>query len=736
MADARRFADLRYGQAGQLTYISRDDRIAGEPGSLLTRRLTSHSMLDPIDHIDVIADLHATVPHFQQIGSSAQLYPASQKPLPQLTHSHIWAERNLQKRWLLKSHPEAIMANTELDGFLTEDIERFRNLDETSTTQPLLAIGEMMDLSLPSRPKVATVLAAATGESGELLRLARIENSRWVWGDDKDCVLHLSVIDPMDQDDELIWGSDGLPISQIKFATSVSRAESIRWLLVQKQTSTTILHPEYHKIPKTESWSYDKTQQKLSRISPNVAVTLDHHETGGNAHSDVAFNAPADDWAPQICVIDECGYWTLWNVQSFSRTDKKRMRLSLYRCGHIWEGALDSIPSSHVYPAEKHGVLFVGGQRTDGFWGDTIAGLEGPGGTAVRSSHILLWNSERFEIIDVETNSFLPRMPEFSSAKSKFDRIHDIQLSPVNQNHVFVLTARFIVWVDIFNSSKEPKSASKPRILLTCPHGPASRDSLRMTTNRSTESDGACSMVSVYSSDESQISTHWFILGPGSDIPQWHSQTTSLSQSQQGKGQPFAIQELVVQPLKLICPSRSSGVGSRYRREGVQFYQGMMLGQDLGIRYCMCFASENPGLEVTLPVDRVGWTKTNQNRRWRKKRLQILRHIGETVVVPDSMTDDAMNSLSSRRQDTDSETLELTVNPGPQAPAKPLQLNVDVLSRALGGLLRGTTDQLGLGLPTELFGAIQKAIQQGHSAGKLPLMTWYDHKHGNMSHPY
>lgn len=621
------------------------------------------------------------------------------------------------------------MGNSELSGLLTEDIDRFKNLDEAANTQPLLSIGEMMDLSLPSRSSVTSVLAAATGESGELLRLARIENSRWVWDDDKDCILHLSVIDPMDQDDELIWRSDGLPISQIKFAKSVSRSESIRWLLVQKQTSTSILHPEYHKIPQTESWSYEKTQQKLSRISPNATVTLGHRETGGNAHSDVAFNAPADDWAPQICVVDECGYWTLWNVLASSRTDKKRMRLSLYRCGHIWEGALNLIPTTPMYPAEKHGVLFVGGQRTGDFWDDAYpGGLGRPGGMALRSSHILLWNSERFEIVDFETNSFLPRILEFSSTKAKFGRILDIQLSPVNQNHIFVLTARFIVWVDIFHPSKDPKTESKSRILLTCPHGPASRDGLRMTTNRSIETEGACAMVSVYSSNDSQVSIHWFGLSPDSEIPQWHSQMASLSRDQKTKGEPFAIQELVIQPLKLTCPSRSSGVGSRYRREGVQFYQGMMLGQGLGIRYCMFFASEDPRLEVTLPVNRVAWTKTNQNRRWRKKRLQILRHMGETVVVPDSMTDEAMKFLSSRRRDKDTEALELTVNPAPQNPPRPIHLNVDVLARAIGELVRGTTGQLRIGLPTELFGAIQKALQHGQSTGRLPLMTWYDPK--------
>lgn len=725
MADARRFADLKYGHAGKLTYIPRSDSIPGEPGYLITSRLTSNGMSNVIHHIDGKANLPSSAPYFQQIGTSAELYAPSKSKLPQLTHSHLPKERNLQKRWLLKSHPEALMGGfSGLTGLMTEDIQHYKKLDKMTSTQPLLTIGQITDRTVPSAPSGCSVLAVATGESGELLRLTRIEESQWAWDDDKGCTLCLSVIDPMDQEDELVWASGGLAFSQIKFATSVSSVGSIRWLLVQKETSTTILCPEYDKAPKHSSQSYLSSKDKLSRISANLAVTLNHRETGGNSHSDVAFNAPADDWKPQLCVVDKCGYWTLWNIHAAIRS-KTKMRMSLYRCGHISEGALDEIPSVPQYPPERHGVLFVGGQREDGFWDNALAGFESPGGTAVRSPHILLWNSERFEIVDTETNTFLPEVQEFSTAKLKYDRIIDIQLSPVNQNHVFILTTRYIVWVDVLHPPKGAGTTSKPAILLTCPHAATHRTGLRMTTNRSTEAEGANAMVSVYSSNDSQISLHWFTLAPENGIAQWHSQMTFLSQGEKGKGEPFATQELIIQPLKLTGPSQSSGIGSRYLREGVQFYQGTMLGRDLSVRYCMCFASENPGLQVTLPVSRVSWSKSKQNSHWRRKRRHILHGMAGAVVVPDSMTDEAILSLPRKQQDKDAENLEPVTKPTPRPPSGKTVFNVNALVGAIAGLVRGTPSQSGTGLPIELFNAFQGAIQHGRDAGRLPLVTWY-----------
>jgi hypothetical protein len=151
----------------------------------------------------------------------------------------------------------------------------------------------------------------------------------------------------------------------------------------------------------------------------------------------------------------------------------------------------------------------------------------------------------------------------------------------------------------------------------------------------------------------------------------------------------------------------------------------MMLGQNLGIQYCMCFASKNPGLEVTLPMDRVGWTPSSQTRRWKKRRIRILHYIGQSVVVPDSMTDEVVESFA-RRTDSQQQGLEIAAKPTPQRPARRVPLNVDVLTRTIGSFIRGPVDEVRLGLPTEVFDAFRRVLQHGSAEGRLPLMTWYD----------
>lgn len=724
MAEALRFADPRYGHAGILTYIPRDEEDPAEPGALHTSRRSSNGESVSIGSTTLSnTDSFAKAPYFKQIGSSAELYPASRSDPPQPTHSHRSAERNLQRRWLLKSHPAAFMGNTELSGLLQEDAQRFKKLDESPNRSSLIAIGDMLEFSNPARASKASVLAAATGESGELLRLVRVEDARWAWDDDKDTMLHLSVVNPIDQEDEVLWASDGLPITRIKFATALAGPDSIRWLLVQKATSTTILRPEYSKVPKSESQQHRQSRQVLSRINPTPLLNMGHKETGGNAHTDMAFNPPGDDYPPQICIIDECGYWTLWNIFSYRRTDPRNVRLSLFRCGHIFEGALDEIPNPSAYPAENHGALFVGASQVDDFWGPPSPDPRGSSGTAVRSDHLVLWNSERFEVVNTEKNVRLAAVAEFSSSPLKFGRILDIQLSSVNQNHILVLTARFIVWVDVLPTQRSGHPP-KPAILLTFPHGMDGYSGLKLSVERSAENESVDPVAFVYSAASNQISVNWFSFDTGNDLPCWHSQLVSVAQSVGRDGSPFTHQELFFRPSKLTCPSRASGTGSRYREKGVQFYQGMMLGSDLSVRYCMCFASLDPALVVSLPMNRLGWTEKDQGKRWAKKRRQILRYLGAAVVVPDSMTDEALQSLSRMPGELGEETGGAGTGGTESRLARPTYMQINGLSQAIKEGLGGNKSQPLEGFPVEVLDVLQEVVQDGSSNGMLPYMTW------------
>ncbi|KAM5374670.1 hypothetical protein ACJZ2D_006448 [Fusarium nematophilum] len=698
MAEARRLTDLIHGHVGRLTYLPPENP-ALQLGPLHTSRVTSEA------------------PHFRVVGSLAELYPPLKTPTPEGS-SNLWQERRTQKRWLLQAHPEAFMGNSALQGLLEENMNRYSKVEGEANDRPLLSIGQMTDVCDPSRVSGALMLAAATGESGELLRLARVDRSRWQWGHDEDTILNLSVIDPDDPDEEAIWASDGLPISQVKFATSLSRYDAARWLIVQKQTSTTILQPEYHKVPvaQTVDPEFCVHRPRPSRIDPNPVLTLSHKQTGGNAQVDAAFNPNSRGQPPQLAIMDECGYWSVWDVPGSKRHNS---RLSLQKCGHISEGLLNELPSITGFPAEKHGISFVGTAATDSFWEDPSSqDVDEASRFASPSSHILLWNREKYEVLDLVSNIALPRLSILSPSKRNPDSIIDIRVSPVNQNHIIVLTMRNLFWIDLFAPNEEEETPSKPVILVTCPHL-IDGEGLRMTACPAADGQGTA-MVFAFSASHRQLHTYWFGRSGGKGPPQWHRQVLTLPH--EDIASPGDIQSLEIHPASLTANGVSTvSPGSAYLEAGVHFYQGSILSKDLGVRYCIFASAKDRDMEITLPTTRAGRAKADPAHRWRRKRRQFLRHIGNTFVLPDGMSEADMNGLM--RPPLESKYAMNADGLRASAVFGPIHLKFDILCQAIRqnllAVATGSHD-----IPPGLVLAIQDTIAEGVAEGKLRLKTW------------
>jgi RNA polymerase I-specific transcription initiation factor RRN6 len=609
------------------------------------------------------------------------------------------------------------MGNSALSNLLQENMNRYSKVEGEISDQPLLAIGQMTNVSDHSRIAGSPMLAAATGESGELLRLARIDQSKWKWGQDKRTTLQPSVIDPDDPEEEAIWASDGLPISQVKFATSLARYDAVRWLIVQKQTSTTILHPEYHKVPVAQSSASDLNihQSRLSRIDPNPILTVSHKMTGGNAQVDVSFNPNSKGLPPQIAIIDECGYWSIWDIMG---GNKLKTRLIPYSCGHVSDGLLNELPSTTEHPAEKHGVLFVGTAKVDSFWEDGSQSADDSGGLAQRSSHLLIWNREKYEVIDLVSHIALPQLSLLARPKSKPDAILDIRVSPANQNHIFVLTMRAIYWIDLFAISRQEEEGPKPTILISCPRL-LDREGLRMTTCLTSEGGQEAAMVFVFSPIHRQLQTYWFGRSMETGLPYWHRDTLTLPQNSDSTSSD--IQSLEIHPVKLTRDGdASSGLGADYYCAGVQFYQGSILSKSLGVQYCICVSVKDRNMPITLPSGRVDRNKSDQAQRWKKKRKQFIRHMGSTFVLPEGMADDNIKDvvkLTNRSKDLDK------INSRASAVFGPISLNLDGLCRTLQQTLHAISDSLH-DIPPALLAAIQENITEGVAEGRLPMKTW------------
>lgn len=624
----------------------------------------------------------------------------------------------MQNRWLLKAHPEAFVGMASYESILSEDMNRFRDTDSYTSNKPLLAVGEITDVSNHSRPKAAQVLAAATGKSGELLRLVYMDDSQWNWGDDKESTLNLSVVDVRDREDEVIWESDGLPISQIKFATSLSTSGLIRWLIIQKQTSTMILRPEYHGVPVADAEHSEwPRQQRPSRIEPNMVLSISHKQTGGNAHSDVAFYPPLRGQPPQIAIIDECGYWSVWDIPGTLQTGKNTLRVSLNKTGHILEGLMSGIPKKSLYAAEPHGILFVGSPTPNG--NITAHKIEeGSEAPEIPGPHLLMWNHEHFRVLDLQLSMLLPKLPSFHTKRASTDWILDVQLNPNNHDQIFVLTSENIFWVSITNSDGRARMLSKPSILTSCSHPRGGDRNLKMTVCPAESADSTTTLVFVNSPNSTQLAVYWFSLSSDIRLPQWHRHVTEVRVNGISPSED-AIQTFAFQPAELaIAPSKSDLDQNRKTR----FFQGNILTQDLAVRYCICSAVIPSMAELTLPSKRINWSKADQEKRRKKKRKRFLEQMTEAFALPVGFTDVDINALVQLGRETTAVQKPLVEHSS--QPRGPVLVEFSRVYSVLQQHLRNAADTGGVGLPVSLVHSIKNTIREGLDNGKLSLLTW------------
>ena len=603
------------------------------------------------------------------------------------------------------------MATDGLPEQLSHELQHFKKLEETPGSRHLLAVGEITDTRDPNRLTTLPVLACATGESGELLRLVGLHDNQWKWENDDSRILHIPTVDLEDLEDEAIWPSDGLPISQIKFVQRIVEHDTSRYIIVQKETSTVVLQPYHRRLPVPEKGSYYSTSRGASRIDPNPIVTLTHNQTGGNAHSDVVF-VPGLFGAPrQLCVIDECGYWTLWNMTGVSAASRNSTRLELTRAGHIVEGPLDEIPPVPPYPAQRHGAVIVGTGAEGATWPKPEVESKGETNTG---QQLLVWNSERWALFDL-TGEMRPSVTDWHTRKGKFGRILDVQPSPVNANHVFILTTKFVVWVDIFNYS-EHTMKRRPAVLLTCAYRSTQGSETKMTVCRSYVDDPQA-MALLYNSTDWRLNLFWFSHSR-QNLPQFHLQTTCFP-NLKGKAHRFSNECLHMQPLRLDTNITSSLAEFEQRR--LRFFQSFMLGKDFRVCKSLWFAATDPAFAIDPPSTRLYWTQRKVYRHWIVKRRNLVRALGELFSVPDEMMDVRMEDIAKRHRVT--EHVEEDIEAPTKTP-RPVILKFGRVTQALKEYLESDPHPESYTLPGLLVDSIQKTILDGVDTGRQPLVSW------------
>lgn len=605
------------------------------------------------------------------------------------------------------------MANFCFQEPLGEDMSKFKTAETCSNDKPLFAIGTMPSITGRQETQPVPFLASATGESGERLRLTVADKADWQWGDSKDASLRLSVIDPRQSEREISWASDGLPITQIKYVEGLSNQLYVRWLLVQKQSSTTILQPNHHPVPMPVNEATDDSLRADSTalVQANPILKLRPAETGGNAHSDVVFSPAAFGQDPLLAVIDECGFWSIWNIMGTRRQGLDTIRLGPRVCGHIKDGLLPAFPTQHKYMAEKHGLLCM--SLPDRQEGDP---LEAPTRSESRAPPVLLlWKSDQIQAINMHSGGKLSPLKKFWAPDGKSNRILDVQHCPAAKDRVFILTEQSLVWAEIRRGHKHPL------ILHSVPHIGLVSAGMKLTTCALV---GGTAMAFIYSVKTSQMAVYWLTVNEIGGAVHWHRHVTSLP----GAGDfpaPSSIYQISVTPLDLQISGDGypSGLGSGYKRAGVDFFQVNMISDTLGIRYGIYTTTYSPGQEIMLPTKRLGWSMTEQQRQWKKRRKHFLQHFENTFVLPDGMTEKELTSVLQRR-DAGEDELGGQKEPEPKI-TQPVRLNMERLCRSIGRNLAEAQRSGPRGLPRDLLEAIKEMFEASEPGHRAPLATWH-----------
>ena len=663
------------------------------------------------------------------VGTTAELYPPTKisSSASSLKPAH---QRQVHKQWLRDNHPEALPGLGSIDELLAEELTSAASQASAASTRQLLAIGQITDVTSSTQRTSTCAIALAAGEAGEKLRIARVNQSQWAWKDPEPnapeatgseadghdgAILELAVIDSDSWQDEGMLTNDGLPFTQIKFATHIAANDSIRWLLAQKATSTSILNPEYHKVPTGDINIETIDFHKPSKIDPQHELTITHLQTGGRAHSDVAFNALSLGSAAQIAIMDEAGYWTVWAIVGRTRVDNRQVKRAILRKqGHVQDGLLSDVVFNSHYSSRPHGGLFVGMAE-----GNDFQTSFDPTSTFSRAPYLMVWSPEKFEVVAIEDGTLLQPLQIPTRGAARPNNILDAQVSPVTQTQVFILTTQSLLWMDVPRHGM----SSKPAIVLECPHLPAMKD-LRMSLCRASDDDDTV-LVFLYTSEGSHFAINWFRLSEDSELPIWHRQILPIGDLAPSGLKPSKLNLLLFQHSRILAAEEesSSDLGEQYRRRGVSFFQGFLLSEELGLRYCVSTTKLHPGLAVVLPGQRLNADQRHKSQSWRKQHRLISKHILNAFVLPDGLDADDLD-LRSRQEKEPSSQVDRHREEGSQVIRGRKVLSIRRIVAAMEDRLEVEDREGSPVLPASAIEILDSVLESGIAEASVPLFTW------------
>ena len=583
---------------------------------------------------------------------------------------------------------------------LSEEIARSNA--ETSNSDlslgPQVAYGEITDARRTEALSGILALAVSCGESGQILRILRLTEQQAELGKREDVLLSLWKMTPSGSEDEVFWNRSAAPIRRIKFATDLNGSIPARWLIVQKQTSTTILRPTYHRVPVPVSGAALQNQAS-SRLDPTEICSISTRQTGGSSHVDVAFNPRAHGNPAQFAIVDECGYWSIWEVPGKVTVIGHAFSPKLVLCGHFERGLVASLTSQPRLEVGFFGVLFCPEQeRFPGDWNDKMhqpESMDAPENdipdeikSTPRAQSLLIWNRTRLELLNSKDGSRLQSFPFGLPRKANREILLDVKLNPADPTQALILTTQFLYWMD-FSSVGGQSSAAPEMTLRKLPHHHPNDRTVRMCTSYEAGGESYTCVTFLHSKFTDTVDVYWLFNFPGNSniaVPEFHHEVHILDRPAGGEGSD-KWHTLTVIPLRLR-PKRKRQEGQRrgYYDLGVplciQFYQLLAMGKRLSLAHSICATATDPdngALPTKTPVGKVRDFRDNPM----PQRKAYLRYIEEKFVLPDKM-ENFLSLVHGPAQERGDKSLEFKALPSlVEKPVVTRRFRLDLLNKYL-----------------------------------------------------
>ncbi|CAI4218191.1 unnamed protein product [Parascedosporium putredinis] len=499
----------------------------------------------------------------------------------------LYEAKRMQGRWLKNAFPEVAMGDPYVSSLLAEAAVDPALTGDLPSYRPQVVAGEISRLEswpqgLPAVP--VPVLAMTTGEGGQILRLMRITDSFWTWGSDADVALQMWSPKPDDQEDESYWCRSAAPITHVKFAHHMGKTAPLRWLIVQKDTSTTILSPTYHSVP-------------------------------------VAYQDSALEELP-LAIIDTLGYWSIWNIKISTVSSKIHAQATLYKRGHpSWDTPLHGGEFGtlwyHPPPLEE--------------WDFSQQAPENP------TEDIGIGGAVPY-LLDTDRNFVFAAVPITARSASQ-ETILDVVPNPADLSQVFVLTTASLICLDICPSGEIAREV-QPEIIQAFLHGHPKNMTLRMSaTCMPNIADGGSIMIIIFPCKSSQVDIFWFYGTPDSPSPgQCSYQTLDLEGEQDTELD--NLRELVVLPLDISRGKQPIGseMEALFDESELQFHQLISYGRRQSLGYWICLTAKRGLYEVTAPTARSEKEIKKHESLLAKRRTRYLNYMGDKFAVPDALT--------------------------------------------------------------------------------------------------